>query len=258
MAFEKLELYTAPADKTLPASMSLSKRGTRPAGKLSLLPEFATEAGYKAKARYDILIGKGEDAGKLRIVAADKGRIVAHTVERSGGLIFHLGYVAAIGTKAHKRVRTEARIVSPGCVEIDVPDFGSAIDEQEPPASPAKRPDESTGTTAANGGGAPKADGAKAINGIFIDLTQDDESVTFRGKSTEVTTRQAKFVSLLARPRPQPVGESFLIGALWDGKPPANAKDQLKQMADNLQKGLSPIGLDLRTVKGVGYQLKDL
>lgn len=252
MAFEKLELNTQSADNPLlPASMSLSKRGTRPAAKLSLLPAFAVEAGYKAKARYDILIGKDDDAGKLRIVAAEKGRIVAHTVERSGGLIFHLGYVPAIGTRPHKRVRTEARMVSPGCVEIDVPNFGSAVvDGQEEP-TPV------TAAAPANGGRR-KEGGAKAVNGIFIDLTEDEESVTFRGKSTEVTTRQAKFVSLLARPRPQPVAEAFLVGALWDGKPPSNAVDQLKQMAADLQKGLSPIGLDLRTVKGVGYQLKDL
>lgn len=64
-------------------------------------------------------------------------------------------------------------------------------------------------------------------------------------------------MQLLARPRPSPVAESFLIAALWDGKPPSTAADQLRTMASDLQKGLSPIGLNLNLVKGAGYQLKD-
>lgn len=108
------------------------------------------------------------------------------------------------------------------------------------------------------GGGARSNNTGETINGVLVDLTADEESVTFKGKSTEVTTRQAKFVRLLARPRPQPVAEAFLVGALWDGKPPQNATEQLRTMASDLQKGLSPIGLNLASVKGVGYQLKDL
>jgi DNA-binding response OmpR family regulator len=92
----------------------------------------------------------------------------------------------------------------------------------------------------------------------MVDLTLDNENVSFKGKSIEVTTRQAKLVRLLARPRPAPVATSFLIGALWDGKPPQTAQKQIEEMTLDLQKPLKGIGLDLKLVKGVGYQLKDL
>jgi hypothetical protein len=63
---------------------------------------------------------------------------------------------------------------------------------------------------------------------------------------------------LLARPRPAPVAVSFLVGALWDGKPPAGAIKQIEEMTGDLKKGLAGLGLALNLVKGVGYQLKDL
>ncbi len=257
MAFEKLqiELRTATvAGPKLPASMSISKRGKRPSVKVSLTPELAAKAGYAAKARFDIMIGRDDDAGRLRIVPAPAGRLVGQVIKKSGGLGFYLGFVPAIGTAPHRRVRTDARVIEPGVVEVDIPDFGSA-------AATAKEQEPVRGQdhAAAVGGGARKpVDAGVTLNGVTIDTTLDSESVSFKGKSTEVTTRQARLVQLLARPRPAPVADSFLIGALWDGKPPANAADQLRTMAADLQKGLSPLGLDLRLVKGAGYQLRDL
>lgn len=255
MAFEKLQMElrsaSSPGPK-LPASMSLSKRGKRPTLKVSLMPELASAAGFAAKTRFDFLIGKEDDAGKMRIVSAPAGRVIGFTIEKSGGLGFHLGFVPAISTKPHKRVRTDARMIEPGIVEVDIPDFGTAIDGE------ADETVEVQDHAAAAGGGRKLGDAGRTLNGVTIDATLDSESISFKGKSTEVTTRQAKLLQLLARPRPTPVAESFLVAALWDGKPPANAADALRMMAGDLRKGLAPIGLDLAPVKGVGYQLRDL
>jgi hypothetical protein len=247
MAFERIALQVDKPKSS--AGITITQNGKTV---VALRKDLVAHAGFKVKDTFSAMLGTDDDAGKLRIVKDKNGVACARELARTGGFFFRLGMVPAIGVTPHKQRPIEARLVEGG-IEIDIPEDDAP--KRLPP--PAKRADEATTTVTANVGARKEGD-AKAINGIFIDLTQDDESVTFRGKSTEVTTRQAKLVSLLARPRPQPVGESFLIGALWDGKPPANAKDQLKQMAADLQAGLSPIGLDLRPVKGVGYQLKDL
>jgi hypothetical protein len=262
MAFEKLQIAVhSPSAKgpVLPASMSLSSRSSGPSVKVSLMPAFVKEAGIAAKSRFDVMIGTDDDSGKLRIIAAKGGSIVSHIVEKSGGLGFYLGVVPAIGMSPHKRLRTDARVIEPGCVEIDIPEFqfpkllappAKTVQTPEPPAKPAP----------VNKPAAPlkrTAGAADTVNGIAIDLTLDSETVSFKGSSIEVTTRQAKMVRLLARPRPAPVAVSFLIGALWDGKPPQNAQAQIITMAGDLTVPLKQIGLDLKLVKGVGYQLKD-
>jgi hypothetical protein len=254
MAFEKLQIALRSSyakGPMLPASMSLSSRASGPSVKVSLTPAFAAEAGFSAKSRFDIMLGTDEDFGKLRIVAAKDGRVVSHTVERSGGLGFYLGVVPAIGMSPHARVRADARVIEPGCAEIDIPDFGGP----KLLAPPAKKIEARPAPVAKV---APKkSDASDTVNGVTIDLTLDSETVSFKGSPIEVTTRQAKLVRLLARPRPAPVAVSFLVGALWDGKPTQNAQKQVEQMVSDLQAPLKGIGLDLKLVKGVGYQLKD-
>ncbi len=102
---------------------------------------------------------------------------------------------------------------------------------------------------------APPAGKGETYHGVTIDFTEDDESVSFRGKTIEVTTRQAVLLKLLARPMPQPVAESFLIKACWHPVP-KDAAAMLRQTVDDLRSALVAIGLDLRAVKGVGYQIK--
>jgi hypothetical protein len=250
MAFERLEVRAASGKKGMPASMSLSSHGgsSRPAAIVALSAALVGEAGYSSKSKFNIFIGMDDDQGKLRIVA-EKDGILEPRLLKSGAYFLNLGYVPVIGIEACKKKPTEAKVISPGTVELIIPDFSQ--DRRRllapPPASKTAE-----NRTKANG-----AAGTEHFNGVTIDFAESEESVSFKGKSTEVSTRQAKLIRLLARPRPAPVAESFLIAGLWDGRPPANAKEQLKTMAGDLQKGLSPIGLNLCLVKGVGYQLKD-
>jgi hypothetical protein len=259
MAFDRLEVREKSGRSGLPASVSLScLNGGRPAVMVAITEALIAGAGFAADSRFHALIGRDDDAGKIRIERADDG-LLAPRLLKSNSMLLNLGYVEAIGTEAHKKQFTSARVIADGVVEIDLPPFDS--DTREPPAqlllpapSPARAP-------AANGGGAGKKASplpGETLNGITIDMTEDNESVTFKGKTTEVTTRQAKLVRLLARPRPEPVGEAFLIKSLWGLPAPKDVKDQLRVIAGDLQKGLSPIGLNLVPVRGVGYQLKDL
>jgi hypothetical protein len=247
VAFERVELDTGPQKG--PAGLTITQLGKVV---IALRKDLVAKAGFKADMKFTVLLGTDDDHGRLRIVKDKAGTPCARELARTGAFFFKLGVLPAIGVTPSKQRPAEARCIENG-VEIDLPpDAGPKL-----LAPPAKTPAEKT--AAAAGGGARKLGQAgETFNGVTVDLTEDSESVSFKGKSTEVTTRQAKFVRLLAKPRPSPVGEAFLVGALWDGKPPATAMEQLRTMAGDLQKGLSPIGLNLCLVKGAGYQLRDL
>jgi hypothetical protein len=255
MAFERIAIAVGKTKAS--AGITITQLGK---AVIALRKDLVAQAGFKAKDTFSAMLGTDDDSGKLRIVKDRDGVACARELKKTGAFFFNLGMVPAIGVTPHKQRPIEARLVEGG-IEIDIPpDEGPRL--LMPPAKVAVRDDEdvapvasSPALRAATGGG--RAAG-KVVNGIEIDLTFDDERVSFRGREAEVTTRQAKLVHLLARPRPQPVAETFLVGALWDGKPPKDALQQLRQICADLQKGLWPIGLDLRTVKGVGYQLKDL
>jgi hypothetical protein len=207
---------------------------------VSLSPALANAAGF-AKGMFSIYLGKDEDAGKLRIAADSNGVILGYWAHRNAAMLFNLGHVPAIGSERCHKQFTDATVVERGVVHIDIPNFGAAVDMA--PAAPARRP---------------QPGAAETLNGITIDFSANGESVTFKGKMAEVTTREARLIRLLARPRPAPVAESFLLKNLWDGRAPNNAAEQLRTLCADLQKGLAPLGLDLNLVKGAGYQLRDL
>lgn len=247
MAFERIAIETAKAKAA--AGITITHTGKTV---IALSKDIVARVGFKAKDTFSASIGTDEDAGKLRIEKSKDGVACARELARTGAFFFKLGVVPPIGVTPHKQRPIEARVVDGG-VEFEIPpDDGPKL-----LPAPAKMP--ANKEVAATGGGARRAkgDGGETINGVSIDLTLDAESISFKGKSIEVTTRQAKFVRLLAKPRPSPVGDAFLIGALWDGRPPANAKDQLRTMTADLKGKISSIKLSISEVKGVGYQLKD-
>lgn len=250
MAFERIELTVVKAKAS--AGITITQRGKIV---VALRKDIVAKAGFKASGTFAVLLGIDDDHGVLRIVKDKDGTACARELKKTGAFFFSLGMVPAISTTPHKQRPIEARLIDNG-IEIDIPpDDGPKLlappkaAEKPAPAAREDKPSPKAPST-------PKSD-AIAFNGVTIDVTLDKESISFRGKSTEVTTRQAKLVQLLARPRPAPVAESFLIANLWNGKPPASASDQLRTMADDLRAGLAPIGLNLNLVKGAGYQLKD-
>lgn len=259
MTFERLKARYQNGTKKGPATISLTGRGL-PRVNLSLSGPLAKEADLTCGEKVHLSLGAGMDAGKILIERADDGVFTTRVLKGSAVLIDG-GFIDAVGTVAQKKRSTTARVISAGVVEIDIPDFNAGddddIDEEgdEPDSASSSQPQKSHPSPRT---AAPKGAKAETVNGITVDLTLDNESITFAGKALEVTTRQAKFIYLLARPRPAPVAVSFLINALWDGRPPGSATSAVTQMAADLQKALSPIGLNLNLVKGGGYQLKDL
>jgi hypothetical protein len=92
-------------------------------------------------------------------------------------------------------------------------------------------------------------------NGVTVNFDPDDEAVTFRGKSMEVTYRQAKVAAMLARAMPHPVARSFIVRNLFDGNPPATADMVVDQIAMDLGKAVAGIGLKVNVVKSLGFSM---
>lgn len=256
MAFELIVRRLPAGRKGLPATISLSGRTEgRPALNIAMTKDFVQAAAFAAEGISGIInvtamVGTGDDAGKIRLKADADGINIGRISAKSGALLLNLGFVEALGPDFRKKAYTTARVVSPGLVEIDVPAFAGADDDDD--ANEETAPPSARSPT-----GRKQPAAVSEINGVTIDSTLDNESVSFKGKSIEVTTRQAKFTFLLARPRPEPVAETFLVKQLWENSP-RDAAQQLRVIAADLQKALSTIGLNLLPVRGVGYQLKDL
>lgn len=245
MAFERVELtFRAPK---APAGVTITQNGK---AVIALRKDVVAKAGFKKDMAFAVLLGIDDDHGKLRIVKDKAGVACARELERTGAFFFNLGVMPVLGVTPSRQRPAEARCVDGG-VEIDLPPHIGPKLLAPPAKAAAEQP------PAAKAKAAESKSAGESLNGITIDLTEDSESVSFKGKTMDITTRQARLVHLLARPRPSPVAESFLVKNLWE-RAPANAPEQLRQMAADLQKGLSGIGLDLRLVKGAGYQIRDL
>lgn len=243
MAFERIAVAVGKTKAS--AGITITQRGKTV---VALRKDLVAAAGFKAKDSFAALLGTDDDRGKLRIVRDAGGVACARELKKTGAFFFNLGLVPAIGTVPHKQRPTDARLVEGG-IEIVIPeDDGPKL--LPPPAKQEAPP------------AAPKQKGGRAnevfLNGITIDLTDGEESVTFDGEGVAVSAIEAKLVKILARPRPAPVGESFIVGNLWDKGAPRDAAEQLRRICTgDLKISLRRIGLNLNAVKGVGYQLKD-
>lgn len=87
-------------------------------------------------------------------------------------------------------------------------------------------------------------------DGITVDPTAGDESISFRGRKTDLTGEMAKLAAALARGTPEPIGRDFLIREL--GLTGEFASQLLSQRAATLREACATIGLEIKTVRGIG------
>lgn len=257
MAFEELKERVS-GTEMLPVSIRLTNNN-RPRVIIALRKSFAESIdGFKKWTACSVQIGSGEHAGKLRLLFDSKGVFAVRHTER-GGAIIDLGYVAAIGTAPCELARTSATALDPSCIEIDIPEFEPlSSNEEQADESEADESEEEVAHDDDSTDGAPPAPkSADTFNGITVDLTDDAEHITYRGVTVEVTKRQAKFLFLLAKNKPDVIAERTALNALWDGKPPIHAGDVLKQIVSDLGPLLKPLKLALNAKAG-GHQLVEL
>lgn len=279
MTFEVLKLEMARLSE-VKAKFTIGggKRSIRLKTTLTISGELAGEAGLGDKSRVNVLIGRGDSAGKLRFVKAnDDGQVLCRQLQRSTSLMLRLGHVAEFANRRVKALPAEARVVETGTVEIDVPDFAAAPEVEvtdDEAESDAEDEEEAADVDAEDSAPAeepavqspPRVPAKNAatssertlLNGIAVVVTRNAESVEFKGKVIEVTDVQAHMVSLLAAPRPQAVAESFLAQKMFPSKAADLGIQNVRSVAQHLRGPLRRIGLDLNPVKGVGFQLKDV
>lgn len=267
MPFERITQRAFSGRRGLPASLALNcrKNGGRPACVISLQAEFVRTTNFTADCKFHVAIGTGIDEGKIRIERADDGIFGVRGMK--GSLLFDLGYIAALGEHAQPRAFTTAAYAD-GAVVIDIPEAGDAGDEsdeeedqEEPVATPPKAAAAQPARTAAPSPAAPQARKSAGgsvvrLSGVDIDLAVDNESVSFSGKTIEVSTRGARLVEVLARVRPNCVGDDFIIGKLWTVRP-AGVATLLDMVVRDLG-SLKTIGLEVRKQKGIGHQLVEI
>ena len=101
---------------------------------------------------------------------------------------------------------------------------------------------------------------AKATTGGAVEVCTDpeNESVTFGGKTMEVSGEQAQFTLLLVRAMPNPVGRDFLEKKLFPGRSGESARAGLNVIIGPTRTALAGIGLDVHTVRSVGIVLRPL
>lgn len=90
--------------------------------------------------------------------------------------------------------------------------------------------------------------------GLAISIGSGD--VVWNGQSVRVGPRAALLVAALAKAKPNCVGDDFLIGKIWTQRP-NNAGELLDQLVNSLAV-LKPIGLEVRTQRGIGRQLVEV
>lgn len=273
MTFVKLTRRIGLNDMKLGASMSMRmhKGSTKPITFVGLRRNFLDAAKFGKVHRFDIAIGEGPDAGKIRIAPDEDGVFLARSM-KAGTLVFDLGHVPQFGNDAHQSNSAEVALID-GAAVVTVPDWNDddADDDDEetgndhqdeirelaetiqradkPVASP-QRPQAPQRTASPALKSVAKS---VTFHGITINLTPDSEAISFRGETVEVSQRGAQCVECLARVMPSCVGDDFLIGKLWKAKP-NNPTVMLDLIVRDLS-SLKTIGLEIRTQRGIGRQL---
>lgn len=261
MSFVKLEKRVSVRDVKTGASMSMRVyRGSpKPIAFLSLRSQFLEQTNFGKALQFDVSIGQDENAGKIRVVPNAKGIFPGRRLKHGGAVLIDLGHVPQFGDHEHKNQSADAIFVD-GAAIITIPqwnddDAEDEDEEDEPRTSPKTASAPASSTPAAS---APKT-AARSIthNGVTINLTEDGEAVTFKGRTVDVSPRGARLVEALAKVMPSCIGDSQLISILWGTNRPPSPLTHLDMVVRDLA-SLKKIGLELRNQKGIGKQLTEV
>lgn len=96
-------------------------------------------------------------------------------------------------------------------------------------------------------------------NDVKITFAADGCSVAHEGyrDAVDLSVKQARLISCLARAMPQPVDRKFIAGKVWASeRAPAEFSNIISSMIRDIIEPLAGIGLTLKTVHGVGLSLQ--
>jgi hypothetical protein len=271
MPFEEFTIRANPRLGDASVMLRVRKADGRPSLIISILKSFADVNALPVTAgdRIDVLVGNGDEAGKVRIRKTNGkggGGCGVMKAFRTGGYSADCGHISALGMEGRSKVRVPARVIDE-FIEIDLPkadDWAAAEEELDDDAAAEEGEGGAAEDLAADhdddfpikGCDVDDATGVTRA-GIEVDFKKEFESITFRGTTMEVTRRQAYFVAALLRVAPSVVARDFLRKKIAIG-----AGDQADAMIDLIAKELGPVlkdlGLVLKTVPSIGYVLGKL
>lgn len=247
----------------------LRNNAKRPALQITLKGAFTRALEWKTGHAVGLLVGTGDDAGKIRLIGKTNA-VIAHIRRLShGGVHVDLGHVEQFPENWQRKIQCRATIIDPDTVEIVIPEDRSAGDDDDdeedddsgevaasPPAPRAVAPDNPAPVAAPAKHAVPghASESHLTLHGITVDLTPDDEKVTHAGKTMELTERQARLVLMMLRAMPSPVGREFVLNKLFGVS--SIGSTQLDLLARDLQKALVTVGLEMHVAKGVGFTLR--
>jgi DNA-binding response OmpR family regulator len=96
----------------------------------------------------------------------------------------------------------------------------------------------------------------RQLKGVDVDLTGDNESITYRGKTMELSAKQARLLEPLVQAEGRFVDRDRLITAVWGRSAPATAESGITQLCDKLAEPLAAVGLQLVRKRKVGVALQ--
>lgn len=254
MSWDVIERRVA-ATTTKPASISLHsvmRKGvliSKPMCQVTLRFAVASQLDWKANEPIGVIIGSGEHAGLMRVIRNSPHKVGKCRVLTRGGVSVNLGHIPQFGLEQRAKRSIDAQIIDHDTVEIVLPNWSEAADDAGEDDEPA---------VAAPVASAPKPPPTVNVNGVTIVFEDENEHVTFRGQSMEVTARQAKFVAVIARNMPEPCGRTEITNRMWGQQPPGKVDAVLDQIATDLINALAPIGLTVTSYRGVGFALKEI
>lgn len=267
--------------KTASIGLVVRSEGGRPSCVIGLRRKFAETVTWKHGDPVGIQIGEGEHAGLLRLMRLKKDAktiIASVRVMNKGGMVFDFGHIPQLGDEPHGKAGAEARLIDADTIEIVIPAWNDASAEADDELARARHyrrraqahqdddEDERPRATTPAKPAAPqvsrpltRVNGATLVQnkGVKLDLTAEEENVSFGGKTMDLTTRQAAVLAaVLLRVSPSFVGRSFILNSALADVPQHTREASLDLMVSDLTRALAGIGLALRSQKGVGLALK--
>jgi hypothetical protein len=236
------------------ASMRLisRKRSTKPACIVVVRAAVYEKAKWKTGDQVGVAIGIEGDDYRIRLKRNSKKPIAKIRVLPKGGFTVDVGHIEELGSTPQTSAATEAKLIDNDTIEIVVPDWQAEDDaEQEPPPA---RLDSAERKAPAKIQRGPAGLGLE-LHGVTIDLTVDEESVTYAGKTIDVTTNQAAMLAACLRGLPNVIDRNFMRRQLFAAKSMTEGDALLDFVAQDLPKAMASIGLTFKIIKGQGFAL---
>lgn len=277
MSFKEITERAPASDVRKMGSISLRKRGkraTKPtlfiAIKKGLLEgsQVVGEARSWSDCGIVLLIGEGDDAGKVRLRRVPKGTGVGKGKAMKGAVVFDCGHVAHFGEKAAETFDVDAKFVYDSAdeeielaVSLEEIDDHSYEDEDRPRRSapeppPAAAPAAPVAKPSAQPGAKPVGAQASAgtlkrpieSNGVRLEF-YPRQKIFHAGDSLELTPRQASVLEWLV----PALGKVVLTADLMQrtALSAASISDEFLAMS----KSLGDLSLKMRFVPKMGYSL---